>query len=57
VHLTNLGLNENDARTYENRVKEGGILLAVPIKADDDSDEVEDLLEQNNATDIKTVNN
>lgn len=52
--LTGLGVPEEDARVYEERVKAGGILLMVPT-ANRNVDEVEDILEDNGADQIKSV--
>jgi hypothetical protein len=52
--LVGLGLTEEEARVYEDRVNEGAILVAVPARADEE-DQVEDILYDNNATDIKVV--
>jgi uncharacterized membrane protein len=52
--LTNLGLSDDEAKVYEDRVSEGGILVAVPVRGDE-SGEVEDVFEENKATDVKSV--
>jgi hypothetical protein len=52
--LTNLGLSKNDAKYYEDRVKEGAILVAVPTY-DDEVTEVQDLFDRNNASDVRTL--
>lgn len=52
--LTNLGLSRKDAKYYEDRVREGAILVAVPAYNDEVSD-VEDLFDRNNASDVRTL--
>jgi hypothetical protein len=52
--LTNLGLSEDEAQHYEDRVKEGAILVAVPA-ADDEVSDVKDMFEDHNASDVKTL--
>lgn len=52
--LGSLGLSEEDARMYERRVREGGILLAVPVR-ENNQDDVRRILEENNADQIKVV--
>ena len=52
--LTNLGLSDDEAKVYEGKVSEGGILVAVPVRGDE-TGEVEDIFEENDATDVKSV--
>lgn len=52
--LTGLGVPEEDARLYEERIKAGGILVMVPAKSDDTAD-VKQTLEDNNADQVRTV--
>lgn len=52
--LTSLGLSEQEARIYEDRVSGGAILVAVPARRGEEWD-VEEILSDNNATDVKTV--
>jgi uncharacterized membrane protein len=52
--LTGLGLSEDEARTYEERIKAGAILLAVPAH-DGEESRVERILESSHAGDIKAV--
>lgn len=52
--LTGFGLSENEARTYERRVKGGAILVAVPARMDEEG-KVEEIFDNNNASDIKSV--
>jgi hypothetical protein len=49
-----IGLSRDEAQVYEDKVKEGGILLAVPT-TNDRADEVVSVLEEYNCTDIKTI--
>lgn len=48
------GLSDEDARTYETRINEGGILVAVPAMAGDEQ-EVRDIMSEYGAYDIKDV--
>lgn len=52
--LMSLGLPEEDAKRYEERIKAGAILLAVPARAADVRN-VEDILEDCNASDMRVV--
>lgn len=52
--LTGLGLSEDDARMYETRVNEGGILIAVPTRQGETST-VERILKNTNADNIKMI--
>ncbi len=52
--LLSLGVPETDARIYEDRIKEGGILLLVPV-TDGNTDEAREILETNGADQIKIV--
>jgi hypothetical protein len=52
--LMGLGVPEEDARVYENRVKAGGILVAVPARPGEEGD-VESVLEENGADTIRTL--
>lgn len=52
--LTGLGLSENDARVYEDRIRAGGILVAVPTTLGKEV-EVMDILEDYGADQVKTV--
>ncbi len=53
--LTSLGVPEEDARLYEERLKAGGILVMVPARSDDTAD-VSTILEDNEADQVRTVN-
>lgn len=52
--LVSLGVPEEDAKVYEERVREGGILLVVPV-SDRKSEEVEEILDQNGADQIRSI--
>lgn len=52
--LVNLGIPEKDAHEYEERIKAGAILVAVPARNEDDS-EVKDVLTQFQATNVRTI--
>jgi uncharacterized membrane protein len=52
--LMGLGLTHDEAEHYSERVREGAILLAIPVREHDDL-RVRDVLGENDATDIKTV--
>ncbi len=54
--LTNLGLSEEDAKVYEDRIREGGILVAVPAR-DAHEQEVSRILEDYGADQVKIVDN
>ena len=49
------GLSDDEARIYEQRINEGGILVAVPARAGDE-EEVESILSQFDADNVKLVN-
>lgn len=49
--LTAAGVNESDARLYERRLREGGVLLTVRTSSDM-SDEVADIMDNNGARDV-----
>jgi hypothetical protein len=53
--LVGLGVPEEDARVYEDRVKEGAILLAVPTTAQGSASEAQSILEQHGASQVRTV--
>ena len=53
--LTGLGLPEETAEIYQNRIKEGGILLAVPVTTVGNSVDSRHILEDHDAEQIKTV--
>ncbi|HRN86146.1 MAG TPA: general stress protein [Candidatus Dojkabacteria bacterium] len=52
--LTGLGLPEEDARVYEERIKEGGILVAVSAHSSEEV-LVENIFSENHAEDVKSV--
>lgn len=52
--LVKLGVPESEARVYEERVKSGAILVAVPTR-NDNEDEVREVLEEKNATNIRSI--
>lgn len=52
--LMGLGLPEQEARVYETKIKEGGILIAVPARGEH-IDIARDILEEYNATQIRTI--
>lgn len=52
--LMNLGLSENDARVYEDSIKEGSILIAVPTKSSEQRD-AKEILETHGASEIRTI--
>ena len=51
--LTGLGLSEDEAKAYEERINEGGILVAVPL-SDNNDPSVKDILTQHGAEDVKS---
>lgn len=52
--LMGLGIPENEARVYEERINQGAILLAVPVLSRRES-EVREILEDNGADQIRTI--
>ncbi len=52
--LMGLGVPEEDAKVYEERIKEGGILLAVPTRGEDDT-QAEEIMKDHHADQIRTV--
>jgi hypothetical protein len=53
--LVGLGVPEDRARVYEDRVKEGAILLAVPTNSDMSFDRVRSIMEDNGADNVTDV--
>lgn len=53
--LVGLGVPEETARVYEDRIRDGGVLLAVP-EADGDTSETRRILEEHGAEQIRTLN-
>ncbi len=53
--LTGLGLSREEAEHYQTQVKEGAILLAVPVINDRQASTVADLFDEYDASDVKTV--
>jgi uncharacterized membrane protein len=54
--LTGLGLSHDEATIYEDRIKEGAILLAVPVGSNDEK-EARIIMEDYDATDVKVIVN
>jgi hypothetical protein len=52
--LTGLGVSEEDARVYEDKIKQGAILVAVPTAAGNEG-EVRTILQANGADQIRSV--
>jgi hypothetical protein len=52
--LMGLGVSEEDARYYEDRIREGGILVAVPVSMGR-HDEVREVLEDHGADQVRMV--
>lgn len=52
--LVGFGVPEKDARVYESRINEGGILVAVPARSGEE-DEVESVLADSGAGQIKSI--
>ncbi len=50
--LIGLGIPEYEVKHFENQIKEGGVLLAVEARDDDQADRVKDIFEQQNALKI-----
>ncbi len=53
--LVGLGIPEQDARVYEEHIRSGGLLLAVPSTADN-VQQIENILASHNASTIRRVN-
>lgn len=53
--LTNLGLSDDEAHVYTDRVKAGAILLAVPIAGDTDEAYTKAIVRTANAENIKVI--
>lgn len=53
--LIGLGIPEYEAKRYEGRVKEGGILLSVHCSTSEQEDRVEEILERTGAEDISAT--
>jgi len=53
--LVGLGVPERQARVYEDRLNEGGILVAVYTETDAAADEVRDIMDEYNASNIDAV--
>lgn len=53
--LMGLGIPEEDARVYEDRIKQGGILVSVPTTTEREN-EVRAILEDNDADQIRSIN-
>jgi uncharacterized membrane protein len=53
--LVGLGIQEDEAKRLENRVKEGSVLLAVSCYTEDDAARVRELLSEIGADDISSV--
>lgn len=53
--LVGLGVSQEDAKLYENHIRSGGILVAIPAQAGRE-DDVVSILEDNGATQIRTIN-
>ncbi|MBP7057553.1 general stress protein [Candidatus Gracilibacteria bacterium] len=54
--LIGLGLPDEDARHYEERIKSGAILLAIPNMLIEE-DEIKDILNDNHVKDVRLVSN
>jgi uncharacterized membrane protein len=52
--LMGLGLKKDEAEHYQERVKEGAILVAVPT-SNEDTSYVNSIFDENNAQDVKTI--
>ena len=54
--LVSLGIPEETAKAYEQKVLEGGVLLAVPIMLEGEYDRVREVLENYRANQIRVIN-
>lgn len=55
--LVDLGVPESVAVEYEDRIREGAILLAVPARSADDEAKIRSVFQRFNADQIRSVNN
>lgn len=53
--LVGLGLPEETAKVYETRIREGAVVVAVPIMSTIDRSQVQNVYENNDADQIRTV--
>lgn len=53
--LVGLGVPEDEAKVYEERIKEGGVLLAVPVKAGIEDEEAMQSLSNHGATQVRVL--
>lgn len=53
--LTSVGIPERDARYYEEKIKDGGVLLLVSVEESGDISVVEDIYHRNNAEEVRTL--
>lgn len=52
--LASLGMSKDEARMYEDRIREGGILIAVPI-TDNLEDDVREIMENYGADQVRSI--
>lgn len=52
--LTNLGLTEDEARTYQEHIEEGAVLVAVPARVGE-HERVEEILSNFNAIEVRSI--
>lgn len=53
--LTGYGVSEEDARVYEESIKAGGVLVVVPAQSGLEMQDVIDVMDQYNASQVRTV--
>lgn len=53
--LVGLGIPESEAKVYENRLKEGGYLVAVQVQNNEVADICRDIMKRNNLADVTLV--
>jgi len=53
--LVGLGIPEYEAKAYEDKIKNGGYLVAVHVENDDNAKTIRDVLKNNNLDDISSV--
>lgn len=53
--LVSLGLPEEEAREYQERVQAGGVLLAVPVRDDSDARQIKTMFSRYNADQIRIL--
>ena len=53
--LVGLGIPEYEAKAYEERIKKGGVLMAVHVDDNKNADDTREIMERNGLEDISSV--